>query len=185
MRAIIGLVIPAVMLSLPLLSNAGKPPRPPPPEWDAGPVAIGHTADASFMTLVGCDDIVVGVTVREGVVDLNNPTAVETIDVFGTASNICDMGGSGWSFAGSVALRPGDFSQSGVDSAKLDKTFSVQGHNLRLKLNWTGTGAATGSTGTTSRAASVTGDYVLDGLNQISGNTQAAASLTITQMAAP
>lgn len=149
-----------------------------------GTTIVGRTADASVSTLSGCDDIVTGVTVKDGIVDLGAPAAA-TVDFFFVSNNICDIGVS-TSFAGSVPLLPGELTQAGTDSATFEKTFNVAGHDLHLTLAWAGTGAVTvdPATGKSSRASTVSGAFVVDGLDQISGNSVIQGSLTVTQTAA-
>jgi hypothetical protein len=110
---------------------------------------------------------------------------VATVDVFGSFNFNCEGGGGSSSFAGSVPLLPGDLTQTGTDSATFEKTFNVQGHDLHLTLAWVGTGAVTvdATTGKSSRTATVTGEFSVDGLNQIEGTSIILANLTTTQIA--
>jgi hypothetical protein len=182
MRLLPALTISALFLSLALPVQAGSIHK----NSTSGTAAtiVGRTADASVSTLSGCDDIVTGVTIKDGIVDLGAP-AVAAVDVFFVSNNICDIGSS-TSFAGTVPLLSGELTQTGTDSATFEKSFNVAGHDLHLTLAWAGTGTVTvdAATGKSTRTAAVSGTFVVDGLDQISGNSILQGGLSVTQTSA-
>ncbi len=145
-------------------------------------VTVGRVADASFITHSGCSDFVFGVTIRDGVIDIGSP-GVEAVDIFWTDDeSACELGISS-SFAGSAPLLPGEFGQTGTDTATLVKDFNVAGHELHLNLAWMGSGEVTidPATGKSSRPAVANGEFSVDGMEQISGNSLFLGGLSVTQ----
>ena len=119
-----------------------------------------RTASADFGSLNGCVDETFGVTA----------TATEASYWFASTDN-CEFGSS-WSFAGTVPLEHGDFRTKGGHEATLVKTFASDGGEVAIALTWEAQDEG---------SVAVTGSFVVNGLDRISGGTFASASLTNTR----
>ncbi len=147
----------------------------------------GNEAIATFNTFSGCEDKVVGVTVRQNEIK-DGPGSEENISeisVFGNFDDICEFG-THTSFFGTTTVSANEFSQDGVNGATLHKTLNVQGFEISLDLVWIGTGETEvygskikedgppkvrGSEDIRMRDADVSGTFSVNGVGQISGNT--------------
>jgi hypothetical protein len=160
--------------------------------------SVQKIADASFDTVSGCNDEVLGVTIVQNSIKENqqSPQQSGEVYVFGSFFDNCEFGTS-TSFSGTVALNPGEYSQSDLDSATLIKNMNVGGNEIQIALTWTGEGeVASYSTKSktkdgllctkenekiSKRNATVKGSFVVNGLDHISGNTIINGSLGITR----
>jgi len=158
----------------------------------------GNSAEASFDTVNGCNDDLLGVSVNENILRENPGESTSTfeVSVFGNFVENCEFG-TVTSFFGTAPLNPGEYLQHGVDHAMLTKTFTVNGFEIHLALTWTGAGEISlsrsplnteeGSTivrgheSKSQRNAIVSGSFVVNGLDHISGNSVANGSLYTIQ----
>jgi hypothetical protein len=159
----------------------------------------GNEALATFNSFNGCDDNVVGVTVRENSIQNGSggKERISEVSVFGSFENICEFGSSS-SFFGSTTLERGEFTQNGLDSATLTKTLTIDGHEIHLDLTWSGTGEillfeskikdngnprVRGKEEISMRSADVTGTFVVDGLDHASGDPVVNGNLSLIRLA--
>jgi hypothetical protein len=152
-----------------------------------------NAAEANFLTFTGCEDVSVGVSVTEKY-DLQNPDAepTRTMLVFGSFVDICEFGGSDF-FFGTSTVSKSEFVQDGLESASLNKTLSVDGHELHITLAWEGVGVTASERFkhndkdarvktkmvAESRNAEVTGSFIVNGLDRISENSLVNAQFDV------
>jgi hypothetical protein len=158
---------------------------------------VANSAEANFLTNNGCEDVSVGVSVTEK--DYKQPPSDTSreLSVFGSFVDNCEFGNS-TSFFGTSTVTATEFTQYGTDSARLVKTFYVGGNEIQISLVWTGVGVVGGedskikektddtkvtkTTKVESRNAEISGEFVINGLNRISGNSLVNAELDVVKM---
>ena len=157
-----------------------------------------NSAEASFSSFHGCEDVVVGVSVTEESLKGSEEASSE-VAVFGSIVDVCEFGTSSF-FYGTAPLAPGEYAQDGVEGATLVKTMAVDGYEIQLSLAWDGNGEvvverskikedgdavrARGHEETTTRSADASGSFVVNGLDRIDGGSIANAGLGLYRRAA-
>lgn len=163
----------------------------------AAEVTVHHQraneAIATVNTYNECEDNSFGVTVIENM-ETNVPGDVERtaeVQVFGNFDNLCDPS-QYETFVGSSTLQFGEFRQSGVRKASLQKTLTIAGHEIELDLEWEGEGETLvyeskiddegpprvrGKESTSIRTANVTGSFIIDGQELMTGTSSIHGNL--------